>query len=371
MRKKQKELSLLKQEGAKKAALMLKLTVEDPKAEEFQDLSPLDLAEGPEKVWKVLDYLDESGKRLMTNVSHLFHALTFWLLDEWMKGKDAKDRKDEIAVLIEWTMDICRSTRFWTGWDDKIKSLTERCRNKILQRKDLTGSEKDLLNDDVLIDKPARDGEEMLRRLWRIVDKELANFLETNYHQVSRSAGWLLSRYNFRAAGSVLNNGLGWKRAVRRMVFGLPIFAGIIIGWLVLLQADEAIKFIFGSPVWRIGVVSVLALGLSLLVIEEAAASRGIKGIKRSWGRAFMVVLLALAASVATGFFFIWSTGNGWLNELLPDSAARLRPLCLWEWEKGWRVLLVWPSMAVFIGIFTQIIWTGRGPTEPFESSGQ
>ncbi len=294
-----------------------------------------------EVVWNGLEsYAD---RRLERGLIRPFHAVVFSLLRKWTWTKneaDLWDKRFKIWKLVDWGIDACQRQYFWGVWDDRIEF-------------------------------PITDNEEMLVTIWQWLGrhKEIGSFLETNYQQISQSARWLLSRYAFRNAWRTLRVRFGFWRVLSKMLFDTPILAGIVIGWLVLLQADEAVKFIFGLPVWRVGVVSVAVAGLSFFVVEEAAASRE---VTRSWRRALVVILLALLISGLVGMAFLLAVGNEWLNELLPGSAEELKQLPLWwgkGWGKGWRVLIGWTPMAVFIGIFTQVIWTGRAPTEPITPS--
>lgn len=279
--------------------------------------------------------LEQAGCRLKPSTIQPFHVLACHAVREGMREPLKEAQFFEVRWLVEWLFDVARRDHAW-GPKDRPRL-------------------------------PASDGEELVVQLWTWVgkNKELLEFLERGYRLCSRSGGWLLGRCDFDGAQAVLRQGFSWPQTLLRMSFAMPILAGTILGWLVLLQADEAIKYIFCVPFWHLLIVSgVLTLADFMVIYGSAAA----QGVPKPMRRAARVCLLALLMSVFVGMVFLLAVGNTWIyacRDVSPAGPEGYDPI--W-WFDGLIVLLGWAPAAVFVGIFTQVVWTGRTLTEPLES---
>ena len=191
-------------------------------------------------------------------------------------------------------------------------------------------------------------------------DKALIQFLEV-YNFLEKSINICLQSYSVDAAFRLA--GFRSFLTVLRIIVTMPLMAGIIIGWLFLLQAGDAVKYFFEifdnkTPDLAVYPISILVpLVMSYAFILSSGERKQINDIKK---KSFRIMVISLFFSLLIGVALIHWLGQQWLHNEIKDL---LGP---YSNEEKFRIyfFFTWASMAVFIGIFAQIIWSGRGPTE-------
>jgi len=219
-----------------------------------------------------------------------------------------------------------------------------------------------------------KEPEKFVVYLWEYLEendksKRLINWLEINYQLNSKAVGYCLSRYAIGEAIRVSHiKTQNWFLAGVNTLFLMPLFAGVAVGWLFLLQAGDAIKY-FTNLLYSYTTVSVLAptiivpLLMSWSYIYYYGEKNGVINLHK---RSLQLILWALLFSLLIGAIMIYygfewfKLQNDWIKEIVKD--INIRDQLLKEFAT--EFLLIWASMAVFIGIFAQLIWSGRGPTE-------
>lgn len=161
-------------------------------------------------------------------------------------------------------------------------------------------------------------------------------------------------------------------KAFTKIWFTIPIIVGLIVGWLFLLQASEAVKYLLRLfKVYNPLLVTVSLILLFLIFLIRPFLLKALGNInlktKEKYKRIGALVLLSYFFSLYFGLILIFSNKEWFIkiDEGLIRSIIDTR-----NYELIWIMQLfsfLWGIVAVFIGLFAQVIWSGRGPTEIME----
>lgn len=288
---------------------------------------------------------------------------------------------------------IHTSKQYVLGYHEKVLNLFEKgvkqffCETKCFDEYDIRWMMERLLehaqrkyvwitlsSENNTLQKTFKEPEKFVKHMWEYLyehdsKKELIEWLEKNYQLNTRSIGICLNRY---AIGEALRISCIKKDnllfAVPKTFLMMPLFAGIAVGWLFLLQAGDAIKY-FTNLLYNYTTFSILfytffvPLLMSWSYIYYCGEKNGVMNLHK---RSLQLILLALLVSLGIGTIMIYygfewfKVQNDWIKDIVKD--INIRDHLLKKFAIGF--LFIWASMAVFIGIFAQLIWSGRGPTE-------
>lgn len=275
----------------------------------------IDTPQASKEKWRLL--FEKKEGRHNVEQARPFHAIVFCLLREWARNPRSSGLdKLRVMWLVFWGIDACQRDYLWELEDDGLQL-------------------------------PLGNGEQMLVALWGWVSSSrgMAAFLESTCRYVSSSSNWLLARYAL--VDAVRLRWLTGRWQGMTVFLTMPLFAGIAIGWLMLLGADGAIRYIYLADDRQLMFSAVLVLAVDFVVLWQLGKNRH-QGV--SVRRVLSVFAVAVAASAGTGLGFLEVTG--------PQLVGSTEICC--SILRG----LWWSPTSVFVGIFTQMVWTGRAPTE-------
>lgn len=289
--------------------------------------------------WTELQYLDAEGTRLSSSVIGVFHQLAYALLVR--SGGDPIANWDDAHFvrrqLVEWLLDLSGRPAFWSR-----VNVGE-------------GSEATYL--------PELTGEAFLSSIWESLERRLTGegvaSLERDYRLGSRSASWLLKRFEWTSAFRVLRPFYGVSGAFFRVAFRLPLLAGVMVGWLFALEGESVVGYamspvLAGSAAELLGRGGLLLLGPLVVSTAYIWAANANDRAQQPMEKALEVVVIGLLTAGLVGTYFVTACGGEWFDFL--------------GLEFGWpRVLFValWSPVALLIGIVAQVFWAGRGVTDP------
>lgn len=173
-----------------------------------------------DSLYQYLLKLDKAGGyRYRTNIMVPFHKAVLRVFFSY--GSSGNQHNHDVRWLFSKLFDIAQRPYFW--------------------QKD-TFEDNSFLND-------YKSAENFLLELMHELDqsdngKKLLDWLEESYQLVTKTVGFCLGQYAFVEAYKITRlKSSNFVSALFKIVFRLPLFAGIIVGWLFLLQAGDAIKY--------------------------------------------------------------------------------------------------------------------------------
>lgn len=292
----------------------------------------------------------KQNEHLIPDNVHSFHTRVLQLFEDVLRSefdnlsKKIKDTYKAKKYLIKSLLIILlKFSEQYQSWGDK-KSLTSVNGNKFTTSNDL------------------------LIYIWERLkgDKELIEFLE-KFNCLSKSIKICLMNYSFLTACRLA--GFYSPLTVIRIIFAMPLTAGIIVGWLFLLQAGDAIKYFARLIIYqadlmtvciRVGAIIALLLGVNYIFIYTKVKSSNTTSAHRASAG---LVLFSFLASWVIGYFVVSVWGSEWLlKDIMNFDQMNPKPVNADIFPLVFAP--IWAAMSVFIGIFAQVIWSGRGPIE-------
>lgn len=248
-------------------------------------------------------------------------------------AEEAKDSNDDLYYALSKWLNACQNYQYTTFEDNKLDR-----EEKINEAIFISGKPK-FCQIKVYLKKLTDKNEQFKRLLIDLVDN-----------------WYLKSRYSLWPVFIILCS-VSKKRLLNLL---LPrMLSAIIIGYILLVIAEEAWKLAYNmwNDYWKIISTSIIALGGSFLYLWVEISKIG-KNVKR---RAFCVFIIGFLESLITGFCICRLINKYYTpQELEMDLYVPWIP-CLGNIQ----VLLLFVPLALFIGIFVQIIWEDKQITHP------
>lgn len=181
---------------------------------------------------------------------------------------------------------------------------------------------------------------------------------------------YLKSRYNLYPTFIIF-----WS-INKKLLFNLLLprmFSAIIIGYILLAMAEETWKLAFNMWADKLSIVITVVLSLFAYFISYGylwiEISKIGKYVRR---RALHVFLIGFIESLLTGFFLCFLLNKYYTPQRLLPDLKLWQDLCFVYFSVNSTIFIYYPQvlsffcpLALFIGIFVQIIWEDKPITHP------
>ena len=313
-------------------------------AKTLEEPPDLQLPEDEEAIWNALDEIDERGDRRALDNQAYFYVIAAHLIRKLISNYKplTEDQEQYVRTIVGWFLDVFRQPTAGSNIIPSLKGKTK------------------------------LSWQSWIVAVWKLIGKKkkkkgLAKFLEHDHQLVSITCRILQREYRLFQTFRVLCAYLNPIAAALRLLFTTPVFAGVLVGWLIAIQDTSIFSFLLSPvvsgdewlylPKWLLLILTPLTF--SLAYIYHTVAGSRVMWISSL--RSLGVLFSSLLFSGIVGYIIVHTGGERWINLVVDKQITGF--LCMAQIQ--WWIVALWSPIALFVGIVTQLIWTGRGATEP------